>query len=193
MTMNIYITGVGGQGIGMLSEALIRAADHAGLAVKGVDTHGLAQRGGIVVSHLRVGGDIHSPLIPEGQADIAVALERHEALRSLNGSLKDGGTLVWYDTVWQPLEVRVGTAPEVAAETIAQECSRRKVRNERVRVDDLPDTRMQNIALLAAICKKELIPGVKREHYEAAMGDLMDGKMLEKNRELFVKLSGRGR
>lgn len=190
MTMNIYITGVGGQGIGMLSEALIRAADHAGLAVKGVDTHGLAQRGGIVVSHLRVGGDIHSPLIPEGAADIAVALERHEALRSLNGSLKDGGTLVWYDTVWQPLEVRVGAAPEVARETVGKECERRNVKNIRVRVDDLPDTRMQNVALMAAICKKELIPGVKREHYEAAMGDLMDGRMLEKNKALFTRLIG---
>mgnify|MGYP001765995231 CR=1 FL=1 len=190
MTMNIYITGVGGQGIGMLSEALIRAADHAGLTVKGVDTHGLAQRGGIVVSHLRIGEDVHSPLIPVGQADIAVALERHEALRALNGSLKDGGTLVWYDTVWQPLEVRVGAAPEVAAETIAQECERRRVKNIRVRVDDLPDTRMQNVALLAAICRDGLIPGVKREHYEAAMEDLMEGKMLEKNRGLFTKLTG---
>ncbi len=193
MIINIYITGVGGQGIGMLSEALIRAADHAGLTVKGVDTHGLAQRGGIVVSHLRIGENVHSPLIPVGQADIAVALERHEALRALNGSLKDGGTLVWYDTVWQPLEVRVGAVPEVAAETIAQECSRRKVRNERVRLDDLPDTRMQNVALLATICKRELISGVKREHYEAAMGDLMEGKMLEKNKALFTKLIGTDR
>lgn len=190
MTMNIYITGVGGQGIGMLSEALIRAADHAGLAVKGVDTHGLAQRGGIVVSHLRVGGDIHSPLIPEGQADIAVALERHEALRALNGFVKDGGALVWYDTVWQPLEVRVGAAPEVAREAVAKECERRTVKNIRVRVDDLPDTRMQNIALLAAICRDGLIPGVAKEHYGAAMGDLMDGKMLEKNRALFTRLIG---
>ncbi|HSA34529.1 MAG TPA: 2-oxoacid:acceptor oxidoreductase family protein, partial [bacterium] len=95
MNTNIYITGVGGQGIGMLAEALIRAADHAGLAVKGVDTHGLAQRGGIVVSHLRIGDEVYSPLIPEGDADIAVALERHEALRALNGFVKDGGTLVW--------------------------------------------------------------------------------------------------
>lgn len=190
MTMNIYITGVGGQGIGMLAEALIRAADHAGLPVKGVDTHGLAQRGGIVVSHLRVGGDIHSPLIPEGQADVGVALERHEALRALNGFVKEGGTLVWYDTVWQPLEVRVGAATEVAHETVAKECDRRKVKNIRVRVDDLPDTRMQNIALMAAICKERLIPGVTKEHYEAAMGDLMDGAMLEKNRALFVRLVG---
>lgn len=191
MTMNIYITGVGGQGIGLLAEVLIRAADHAGLPVKGVDTHGLAQRGGIVVSHLRVGGDIFSPLIPEGEADLAVALERHEALRALNGFVRDGGTLVWYDTVWQPLEVRIGAAPEVARDTIENECARRTVRNIRVRVDDLPDVRMQNIALLAAVCGNEIIPGIRREHYEQAMSDLMDGKMLKKNRDLFGNLLSR--
>ncbi len=190
MTTNIYITGVGGQGIGMLSEALIRAADHAGIAVKGVDTHGLAQRGGIVVSHLRIGDEVYSPLIPEGDTDIAVALERHEALRALNGFVKDGGTLVWYDTVWQPLEVRVGATPEVGRETVAEECERRTVKNVRVRVDDLPDTRMQNIALMAAVCREGLIPGIKKEHYEAAMGDLMEGRMLEKNRALFTRLIG---
>ncbi|MCU0237509.1 MAG: 2-oxoacid:acceptor oxidoreductase family protein, partial [Acidobacteria bacterium] len=47
---DIFVIGVGGQGIGLLSETLVRAADHAGMPVKGVDTHGLAQRGGIVAS-----------------------------------------------------------------------------------------------------------------------------------------------
>ncbi|HSA33357.1 MAG TPA: pyruvate ferredoxin oxidoreductase, partial [bacterium] len=90
----------------------------------------------------------------------------------------------------QPLEVRVGAAPEVARETVAEECERRTVKNVRVRVDDLPDTRMQNIALMAAICREGLIPGIKKEHYEAAMGDLMEGRMLEKNRALFARLIG---
>ena len=49
---NIYLTGVGGQGIGLISEILLRAADYAGFNVKSVDTHGLAQRGGIVVSQI---------------------------------------------------------------------------------------------------------------------------------------------
>ena len=56
---NIYLIGVGGQGIGLLSEILLRAADHAGYEVKGVDTHGLAQRGGIVVSHLKFGEKVY--------------------------------------------------------------------------------------------------------------------------------------
>ena len=72
---NIYLTGVGGQGIGLLIEILLRAADHAGFPVKGVDTHGLAQRGGIVVSQIRIGEEAHSPLIRQGEADLVVALE----------------------------------------------------------------------------------------------------------------------
>jgi len=59
--------GVGGQGIGLLSEVLLRAVDYAGLRVKAVDTHGLAQRGGVVVSNLRMGDNVFSPLIPGGR------------------------------------------------------------------------------------------------------------------------------
>ena len=61
---NVYLTGVGGQGIGMLSEIILRAADKAGYPVKAVDTHGLAQRGGVVVSQVRIGDNVHTPLIP---------------------------------------------------------------------------------------------------------------------------------
>ena len=78
-TFNIYLSGVGGQGIGLLSELILRAVDHAGQPVKAVDTHGLAQRGGIVVSHIRIGPAVFSPLIRPHQADLVVALERHEA------------------------------------------------------------------------------------------------------------------
>ncbi len=60
---NIYLCGVGGQGIGLLSEVLLRGGDYAGLKAKAVDTHGLAQRGGIVVSHLRFGSSVFSPMV----------------------------------------------------------------------------------------------------------------------------------
>ena len=66
-SMNIYLCGVGGQGIGLLSEVMIRTALSAGYNVMGADTHGLAQRGGTVVSHLRIGPEVFTPLVPEGQ------------------------------------------------------------------------------------------------------------------------------
>jgi indolepyruvate ferredoxin oxidoreductase beta subunit len=184
---NIYLGGVGGQGIGLLSEILLRGADHAGLKVKGVDTHGLAQRGGVVVSQLRLGSRVYSPLIFQNEADLVVALERHEALRGTNTALKDGGTLIYYNTAWQPLEVRLNLAEPVSGALISKECQKRNIREISVFKADLKDARMQNIVLLANIDKYSLIPGVKKEHYLQAMDDLLQGRLLEINIELFEK------
>lgn len=184
-TFNIHLTGVGGQGIGLLSEVILRAADHAGHDVKGVDTHGLAQRGGIVVSQIRIGKTVFSPLIPAGTADLVIALERHEALRGLNGMLRDGGVLIYYNTVWQPLEVRLGQAGEAGLEVIAAECAKRSVTEYRVLDPSLVDARMQNMAILAVVAEKRLIPGLDEGHFEKAMEDLMGSAMLEKNRRVF--------
>ena len=182
---NIYLTGVGGQGIGLLSEILLRAGDHAGLPVKGVDTHGLAQRGGIVVSRLRFGEGVYSPLIPAGEADLVVALERHEALRGLNIALKDGGTLIYYDTVWQPLEVRLKKATSVDENIIGRTCRKRNAREIRVHKPDLKEAQMQNIVVLAHINRHGLIPLVTTANYKTAMEDLMSGTILAKNVALF--------
>jgi indolepyruvate ferredoxin oxidoreductase beta subunit len=182
---NIYLTGVGGQGIGLISEIILRAADHAGHQVKGVDTHGLAQRGGIVVSQIRMGKEIHSPLIPKGQADLVVALERHEALRAITGALKSGGGLVYYNTVWQPLPVRLNQEKEVSEKAISDICNQRQIKEHRVISQNLSSPQMQNIAVLAVIDQKSLIPGIETRHFEAAMEDLMAGEMLAKNMRLF--------
>ena len=187
-SFNIYMTGVGGQGIGLLSEVLLRGADHAGLRVKSVDTHGLAQRGGIVVSHLRLGDGVHSPLVSAGSADLVVAMERHEALRGMGEYLKTGGALVYYDTVWQPLDVRLGTSAEVTAEAIETACAGGNVRLMKVFEPDLPDTRMQNMVILAVMAADGILPGVQPAHYRAAMEDLMAGTMLEKNMALFERV-----
>lgn len=182
---DIYLIGVGGQGIGMLSEIILRAADHAGHPVKGVDTHGLAQRGGIVRSQVRIGAAAHSPLIQQGAADLVVALERHEALRGMNSALRNGGTLLYYNTVWQPLAVRLNQAEAVGEEMIQEECRRRAIREIKVFKEGLTDARLQNMVLLAHIDKLALIPEVGTEHYRLAMADLMAGSMLEKNQAIF--------
>ena len=189
---NIYLSGVGGQGIGLLSEIILRAADHAGYHVKASDTHGLAQRGGIVVSQIRLGDKVYTPLVPANTADLVVSLERHEALRALNDAAKDGGTLIYYNTVWQPLDVRLGTVEEVSAEAIASQCQARNIRLLEVFEPDLPDTRMQNIALLSHIHKEQLVPRIDIDNYRLAMDDLMAGGMLDANMALFDSLISRG-
>ncbi|MFC1851292.1 2-oxoacid:acceptor oxidoreductase family protein [candidate division CSSED10-310 bacterium] len=182
---NIYITGVGGQGIGLLAEAIIRAADHAGHTVRGVDTHGLAQRGGVVVSYVRLGSSSHSPLFPAGEADLVIALERHEALRGLASFLKKQGTIIYYDALWQPLDVRLKKAQEVTPEQIITACEKKQVKLFTVQKDDLEDVRMQNVVVLSKIAQQKLIPDVMPEHYQLALADLLTGQTLEKNISLF--------
>ena len=189
LKMDIYIIGVGGQGIGLLSEAIIRAADYAGLPVRGTDTHGLAQRGGTVSSCVRLGSHAHSALIQAHCSDMVIALERNEALRGLNSHLRDGGTLVYYDTQWQPLLVRLGKEPLLKSEYLSGECLRRSIQEYRIIPTKLSNPKMQNIALLANIAKYNCIPNITLSHYEQALADLLEGNKLEKNLSLFHELS----
>ena len=184
---SIYLTGVGGQGIGLISEIILRSADHAGLPVKSVDTHGLAQRGGNVVSQIRIGDKVSSPIIPAGQTDLVISLERHEAFRAAGSVLKDKGCLIYYNTVWQPLSVRLNQTAEIKESDIQDLCRARGILIISVFHADLPDIRMQNMAVLSEIHRHRLIPGIDLEHYQTAMGDLMTGTMLAENRGLFEK------
>lgn len=184
MTYNVYMIGVGGQGIGLLSEVLIRACDHAGLSVCGVDTHGLAQRGGTVESHLRI-GTVFSPLVQPGHADCVIALERQEAMRGLCNYAREKGSVVYYDAQWQPLSVRMGKAQAQTQEELTQSARDRSIALHRVFDELLEDTRMQNVVIVGYLSKYELIPGVTRIHYEAALRDLIDGHSLEKNMTVF--------
>ncbi len=182
---NIYLIGVGGQGIGLLSEVITRAIDYSGQKVLGVDTHGLAQRGGTVSSHIRI-GEAYTPLNKPGEVDLVIALEIHEALRGLAKYLKVGGTLVYYSTSWQPLSVRLGKDKIVTEEELIESAKNLNAKIFKV-FEELEDVRMQNTAVLKVIDMNNLIPNVKTEHYLSAMNDLMNEKVFEKNRELFLR------
>ena len=99
--------------------------------------------------------------------------------------MKPGGTLVYYDAVWQPLDVRLAAAPEVGDAAIREHASRANVRVITVFKSNLADARMQNIVLLAHLERHRLIPGVHDRHYRRAMEDLMSGSMLAANLDLF--------
>lgn len=183
--MNIYMTGVGGQGIGVLAEVMIQACLAAGLNVKGVDTHGLAQRGGIVVSHLRIGERLFTPRIAEHSADVVIALERLEAYRGTVNYLATGGTLVYYDTEMQPIHVRMGKAGYPGNELIEIAVKKRRGRLARIHLDDLPDPRMQNTALLGKVAGMGLIDGVTTGHFLDALRMVVPGGALEANENVF--------
>jgi indolepyruvate ferredoxin oxidoreductase beta subunit len=123
-TLNVYVCGVGGFGIGSVTRILTMAAQLTGRQAIGSETHGLAQRGGVVVSTLRIGSEIMgSPLIINGAADVVIALEPLEALRALP-CLKGGGTVIYNSTRFQPLSVRLGQERYPSAEDILAQLRR---------------------------------------------------------------------
>lgn len=91
--MNCILAGVGGQGTVLASKLIAQAGLSSGQMVRTAETIGMAQRGGCVVSHVRTGAHIDSPLVPVGQADIIIGFEPAEAVRNLP-YLKKGGTAV---------------------------------------------------------------------------------------------------
>ncbi len=93
MNKNIILCGVGGQGTVLASKLLAAAAMEKGIPVMTAETIGMAQRGGSVTSHIRLGDGAYSPLIPMGKADLIIAFEPAEAVRMLP-YLKKGGAVI---------------------------------------------------------------------------------------------------
>jgi indolepyruvate ferredoxin oxidoreductase beta subunit len=94
VVINCILAGVGGQGTVLASKLIAQAAMDKGQNVRTAETIGMAQRGGCVVSHVRVGDEIFSPLIPKHTADIIIGFEPAEAVRCLSYLKKDGTVVV---------------------------------------------------------------------------------------------------
>ena len=116
---NIMIVGVGGQGTLLTSRILGGLATLGGYDVKLSEVHGMAQRGGSVVTFVRYGEKVAEPIVEEGQADVIIALEWLEALRYAH-FLKKDGALVVNDWRIDPMPVVIGAAeyPEGILDTL---------------------------------------------------------------------------
>lgn len=121
MTKNIMIVGVGGQGTLLTSRILGGITRKAGYDVKISEVHGMAQRGGSVVTYVRYGEKVQEPIVEEGQADVLIAFERLEALRYAH-FLKKDGVLIVNDQRMDPMTVVTGMAtyPEGIIETLKE-------------------------------------------------------------------------
>ena len=102
-TFNILIVGVGGQGVILASELLSEAAMEAGFDAKKSEIHGMAQRGGVVSSHVRFGKKVHSPLIPNGKADAVLAFEAAEGVRWAHQTSREGLLVVNTQKIIPPI------------------------------------------------------------------------------------------
>ena len=111
--MNIMVVGVGGQGTLLTSRIIGKVALKKGYDVKLSEVHGMAQRGGSVVTFVRFGDRVYEPVAEEGTVDVLIAFERLEALRYAH-YLKEGGVLIVNDCKIDPMTVVIGakTYPE---------------------------------------------------------------------------------
>ena len=107
MTKNIMIVGVGGQGTLLASRILGNVAIRAGFDVKVSEVHGMSQRGGSVVTYVKYGEKVHSPIIDKGEADIILAFETLEAYRAVP-FLKKGGKMIVNNQEIDPMPVITG-------------------------------------------------------------------------------------
>ncbi len=106
---DIFLIGVGGQGVLTMGDLIAEAAIHQGLSVNVYPTKGMAQRGGTVTAQVRLARDSIGPQMPERAADLVVAMERSEALKAVR-YVKPGGDFVTYGHVWEPTKVMLGRA-----------------------------------------------------------------------------------
>lgn len=118
---NVLLTGVGGQGTVLAAKVLAQAAQAKGWQVRTAETIGMAQRGGSVVSHVRIGDngeEVIAPLVAKGTADMIIAFEPAEAARVLPYLAPDG-VMVSATTSIQPITAALSTEPYLAEATIA--------------------------------------------------------------------------
>lgn len=165
--INILLVGVGGQGTVLAAKVLARAAQSKGWQVRTAETIGMAQRGGSVVSHVRMGSagePVHAPLVAPETADAIIAFEPGEALRSLL-SLKKTGTVVTAKAVVQPVTAALAAKPYRADDVTAalqraldESGGTLRVVNAEPVLEKLGNRRVLNTVLLASAVACGAVP-----------------------------------
>lgn len=149
---NILICGVGGQGILLAGELLADAALRSGLDVKKSEIHGMAQRGGSVVSHIRYGEKIYSPTIGSGSADVIFSFEKMETLRYLN-FLKRDGAVIANDQKISPtnISIKSGYYPEDIESLCQGRCGTFKFIDAVTEAKKIGNIKTMNVVMIGAL------------------------------------------
>ena len=158
-TQNVFLCGVGGQGVLLAAKIVAGAAEVSGLEVRSNEIHGMAQRGGSVTAHVRFGTEVFSPLIPEGEADALGALEHIEALRWAHFLKPDGTAAVSAQSII-PATVSSGAAkyPEDVPARLARVFRNLKYADCAAKAADLGDARCANIILCGMLAATLPLP-----------------------------------
>lgn len=183
MTKNIMIVGVGGQGTLLTSRILGGIMVDAGYDVKLSEVHGMAQRGGSVVTFVRYGEQVAEPIVEEGQADVLIAFERLEALRYAH-FLKKDGVIVVNDQRIDPMTVVIGAAqyPEGIIEQLKQDHKVYDVDAQKL-AKDLGNARVFNIIVLGLAAKHM---DFDREEWLKVIEKTVPPKTIDINKKAFL-------
>lgn len=180
---SVLFSGVGGQGIILASKVVGRCAFSTGYDVKESELHGMAQRGGSVISHVRFGDAVYSPLIPQGQADYYVALEELEGLR-YQSFLKPGARVVLNRKQIVPVTVNPETNPY--PDDVRTQLEAGGFRVTCVDAADIArqvgNMKVENIILVGALSRYLDFP---IETWEAVIRELVPEKFVDLNLQAF--------
>lgn len=180
---NILLVGVGGQGILLAAEILSETCMLAGFDVKKSEIHGMSQRGGSVISHVRYGKQVFSPIVPEGEGDILFGFELMESYRYLP-LLKPGATVVANDLCIAPPSVLLGQEPYPA--DLAQKIKERfpdsiLVDGQQLAIE-AGNARAANTVLLGAVSKRL---DIDEKYWLESIERMVPRKALEVNLKAF--------
>ena len=183
--IDLLMTGVGGQGNILASDIICEVAMAAGYDVKKTDTLGMAQRGGSVISHVRLAEKVYSPLIKEGEVDILLAFEKLEGIRWAS-YLRSGAIAIINNHAVPPLSVNLGVEKYPTDEEITRIL---KQRTERVylvegtrKALELGNVKTLNIFMLG--CLSVFLP-FKLPAWQAAIAQHLPEKLLKLNISAF--------
>ena len=182
-TTNLMIVGVGGQGTLLASKLLGRLLVSEGYDVKVSEVHGMSQRGGSVVTYVKFGEKVYSPVITEGEADYIVSFEKIEAGRYLS-CLSSNGKIIVNNQEIDPMPVITGAAvyPSEAL---------KEIKDAKITVDEMDALRLAesagsakavNIVLMGRLAK---YLGISKEKWEKAIEETVPAKTREMNLKAF--------
>ncbi len=154
MNYDIYLVGVGGQGVLTIAELLIEAAFLKGIPANYYPTEGMAQRGGFVKAQVRLGRENAGPNIPEKGAHLVISMERSEALKAVR-YIQPGGDFVLWNDVWLPTAAMLGKVPYPSVETVCEQIQQAGARLHNLARSRLPEYQgvlvADNVFVLGAV------------------------------------------
>lgn len=180
--MNILLAGVGGQGTVLASKLIAQTAMNQGLNARTAETIGMAQRGGCVVSHVRIGREIHSPLISQHTSDLIIGFEPAEAVRCLP-YLKENGAVIVSTKAVKPVTASLTGSSYSGEEMTAflqTQISRLYLIDAETICNHLGSTKVLNVVLLGAAAGAGLL-GVTLEELEKTIRNKLPERFIELN------------